>query len=102
MGEGVAIVAVVVVAAVQAALTLALVAWGRWVARRHGTKGWRYASKMPLAALALMVMQYATTGILIVQAFGHVAAADPSEKARFLADGISEAMNLGAFFGIPS
>jgi biopolymer transport protein ExbB/TolQ len=39
---------------------------------------------------------FAATAVLLQRAFGNVATADPSEKARRLAEGISEAMNCTA------
>jgi hypothetical protein len=89
--------------ATSGAVSLGLVYWGRQVAKRHPSPAWRYASWMPIVALGLAALQYATTAYLIVRAFDRVATTvPPDEKARFLAEGISEAMNVGALFGIPS
>lgn len=79
-------VAVLVVVVVQAAFTLGLILWGRWVAKRHPTAAWRYASRMPLVALGLAAAQYAMTAYLIMRGFGRVAGVAPEEKARFSAE----------------
>jgi len=61
--------------------------------------------RAPLVALiagaALLVLGpfagIATTAFFVQRAFGAVADADPSEKARLLASGISDAMNFSVF-----
>ena len=40
---------------VQAVVALGLLVWGRWVARRQGTRRWRGAAWLPMAALLLNV-----------------------------------------------
>lgn len=84
---------------VQLAVSLALFAWGRWVARRHGTAGWRRAAWMPLGGLVLAVVGMAVTAVLLVGAFSSIASVDPSRKAAVLAEHISEAMNATALLG---
>jgi hypothetical protein len=90
------------VAVVQAVFSLGFIFWGRWVAQRHPTAAWRHASRMPAVALLLAALQYAMSGYLIVRGFSRVATVMPEEKARFLAESISEAMNWGAILGLPS
>lgn len=92
----------VVFVVILAGVSIAMVLWGRWVARRHPTAAWRLASHIPLAALGLAALQYATTAYLITRAFGQVSSAMPDQKARMLAEAISEAMNWGAVFGLPA
>ncbi len=102
MTEILTVLAVLIVAVVQAIFTLGFLFWGRWVAKRHPIPAWRYASRMPVVAYVLAALQYAVTGYMIVRGFGRIATVMPEEKARFLAESIGEAMNWGAIFGVPS
>lgn len=86
----------------QLVVASALFAWGRWVARRHGSPGWRRAAWMPLIALGLSLTGVLITSALLVRAFGAIAAVDPAQKASVLAQQISEAMNATAVFLVPS
>lgn len=64
----------------------------------------RRASRGPLAGVisgaSLLILAplagFTTTAVLLQRAFGQVATADPSEKARLLAEGISNAMTFPA------
>jgi len=87
---------------VQLIFSLALFAWGRWVARRKGTAGWRRAAWMPLVALVLAIAGVTASTLALLRSFQAIANADPAEKARLLAEHISEAMNATAFFAIPT
>jgi hypothetical protein len=102
VGEAFAALAVLVIAAIQALVSFGILSWGRWVARRHGTAAWRYASWMPFGALVLMLMQYTTMAVMLVRGFDDVSAIGPEGKARFLGERISGAMNAGSLFGVPS
>lgn len=74
------------------AVPLGLFVWGRSVARKRGGRRWRLASYLPLvAALAPMVGVFFTV-LALIHTFGAVASADPSTKARLLAEGIATAM----------
>lgn len=86
----------------QLVVASALFAWGRWVARRHGSPGWRRAAWMPLIALGLSFTGVLITSVLLVRAFGAIATVDPAQKASVLAQQISEAMNATAVFLVPS
>lgn len=97
------VVGMMAVAAVsQLLVSLALFAWGRWVARRRGGTGWRRAAWMPIAALVLSVVGMVVSTVTLVAAFDAIATADPADKARQLAQHISEAMNATALFAVPS
>ncbi len=52
---------------------------------------------LPFAVATAAVANIVMTVAPIIRAFDTVAVADPSEKARNLANGISEAMNCYAF-----
>jgi MFS family permease len=41
---------------VQAVVAIGLLLWGRWAARRQGTRRWRNAAWLPMAALLLNVV----------------------------------------------
>jgi hypothetical protein len=56
----------------------------------------------PLVALGLAMTGMAMTSYIMLRTFGRVADGDPSTKATELARGISAAMNLTAFFALPS
>ena len=77
---------------VQAALAVGLFAWGRWVARRQRGTWWRWAAWMPLGALVIGVVGVGLSVLLLVQAFGSVAAVDPALRAARLSEGIGRAM----------
>jgi hypothetical protein len=88
--------------AFQLAASLGLFAWGRWVARRHSQAGWRYAAWAPLVAGGLGAIGTGLTVAMLVRSFAEVGRLAPEDKARTLAEGISEAMNVGSFFILPS
>jgi hypothetical protein len=54
--------------AVQAAIAAGLHLWGRWVARRHGTRRWRCVAWLPAVALALNLVGAAATVWLVDRA----------------------------------
>lgn len=82
---------------VPPASTIGLVPWARRLAKRPGVP--RFAARVVygLAAVGGLVIA-AGLGLGVVTATGAVTgeATEPSEKARHLAAGISEAMNCGA------
>ena len=66
-------------------------------ARSHAIKGPLVGVIAGASGLVLApLVGFAVTAVLLQRAFGSVATADPSEKARLLAEGISEAMNCTA------
>lgn len=82
---------------------LGLFFWGRWVARRLGTRGWRRAAWLPLAALGLEGMAFAVFVVLVVSGFldvGHLQ--DPSAKTSALSLHISTASGWASFVGVPA
>jgi hypothetical protein len=86
----------------QLFVTLALGAWGRWVARRHGdTNFWRFARWTPWISMALLTIGAIVAVVLLTRAFEATKTTDAAHKATLLARGISEAMNASAMFMIP-
>lgn len=73
-------------------LVLALFAWGRSVAAKHGTRGWRIAAWMPIAGLVVHHVGVLGTVVGLVRAFGAVSSVAPSDRAPMLANGIATAM----------
>ena len=69
-----------------------LFAWGRSVAAKHGTRGWRAASWMPIVALVVHHIGIVGTIVGLVQAFGAVSDAPAADRAQQLSDGIATAM----------
>ena len=57
---------------------------------------------MPLVAVALAIVGMIVSTVTLVRAFGAVATVDAADKARVLAENISEAMNFTALFAVPS
>ncbi len=103
---GVEVVVIVSLAAIcfggfHILVPVGLAAWGRWVARRHGGRGWRWAAWLPLAALVLGVVGVTVGSDLLIGAFRDVASAHPEEKATILSNAISEAMNCSALLLLP-
>lgn len=84
--------------AVHVGIVVALYAWGRWVAARHGGAWWQRASKLPLVAVASELLGVALTAVFLVHSFGALDRVDPSHKAEVLARSISNAMNAAAVF----
>ena len=74
------------------AVPIALFVWGRSVARKRAGRAWRLASYMPLAAAIAPMVGVFFTVLGLIHAFGAVATADPSSKARVLSEGIATAM----------
>jgi hypothetical protein len=102
MSEGIVVASILAVVAGQAFVSFALFAWGRWVSRRHAAAFWRHASRVPLVAFVLAAAGYALTVIFIVRSFDSVSQSTPQEKARNLAEGISNAMNAAALLWFPA
>lgn len=97
------VVAVVAAAAVSHLLVaLGLFAWGRWVARRRGTAGWRRAAWMPIVAMMLSIVGVVVSTVMLIGSFDEVANVDAANKARVLAQHISQTMNVTALFALPS
>ncbi len=82
---------------VQLAVFFGLSAWGRRVSRRQGTRGWRRAAGLPLAALGLFVVGAGVS--TFYRALGGVSRVD---AAQLLAEGTSTAMNCAAAFTLAS
>jgi hypothetical protein len=101
-GEGGVLFSVLFAIGVHAIFGFGLYFWGRWVARRRGSAGWRRASLMPLFALGLAALGVVIPTVMMLGAFSDVASVEASHKAAVLARSISEAMNLAALFALPS
>lgn len=84
--------------AVHIGVVVALYAWGRRVAARHGGVWWQRASKLPLVAFASELLGVALTVVFLVRSFGALDRVDASHKAEVLARSISNAMNASAVF----
>lgn len=95
-GELVVIALSVFLGLAKLAAIAGLIVWGRWVARRLGTPGWRRASWMPVAAVVAQVVGVLATVGWLVRAFGGLAEVDAASRATVLARSISEAMNCVA------
>src|SRR3954470_17247375 len=102
MNESLLLGQVVIAFVLQAAVSLGLWMWGRWIARRHAAAFWRLAASAPLLALTLSLLGIGFSVVFLLRAFGAVASADPSMKATLLAKNISMAMNGAALFVLPS
>lgn len=89
-------------AVLQLLFSVGLVAWGRWVARRHGSRRWRVAAWMPLVAVGLAITGTVVSTLTLVSAFSSIQYVDPADRSRILADAISAAMNRTALFAVPS
>jgi len=72
--------------------------WTRWLGRRSSVPRFAYRTSYGLVALAALAIAF---GVIFGVVVGHGAVSgegiDPSQKARALAEGISEAMNWSAF-----
>lgn len=73
-------------------VTIGLFLWGRSVADKHGTRGFRLASWMPIAAIVVHHLGIGGTVIGLVMSFGAVESVPASERAMALSDGIATAM----------
>ena len=70
------LLSVVGAAGVQLLVSLGLYAWGRRVARRQGTRGWRRAAWLPIVALGLSVAGASVSSVYFVRAFGAISSVD--------------------------
>lgn len=77
---------------VHVAVPVALVIWGRSVARKRGGRGWLLVSYLPLLAAMASTVGVLFTIVGLIRAFEAVAHADPASKATLLAEGIATAM----------
>ncbi len=73
-------------------ITVGLFLWGRSVAAKHGTRAWRLASWMPIAAIVLHHLGIVGTIVGLVMSFDAVASVPAAERASALSDGIATAM----------
>lgn len=82
---------------VPPASIIGLVLWARWLAKRQGVPRFAAWVAYGLAVVGGLVIA-ASVGLGVVIATSAVSgeAVEPSEKARHLAEGISEVMNCGA------
>jgi hypothetical protein len=84
-------------AVAQFVVPLALYAWARSVARRHGNAArWRWARRLPLIALAIVGASYGVPLALFVAWFPRYVATDAATRATWLARAIATSMNVGA------
>jgi hypothetical protein len=77
---------------IHLSIVYALVAWGRRIAARRGTRAWWIASYMPIAAFFSSMLGLLGTIVGLVRAFGAVSSVDASHRAQHLSDGIAVAM----------
>jgi hypothetical protein len=86
----------------QTIFTLLLVSWGKWVAKRQGdTRFWRFAAFAPWVSVVLLTAGAFISIALVFRAFNSTQSTYAGMKARVLAEGISDALNVGAFFLVP-
>jgi len=78
-------------------IVIGLFLWGRSVAAKHDTRGWRLASWMPIAGIVVHHLGLVGTIVGLVHAFGAVASVAPEQRASQLSDGIATAMWATAF-----
>jgi hypothetical protein len=88
----------------QVGVSVGLHLWGKSIARRHptGTAFWRRLAWAPLVALAMWIVGFNVSIVMLVRSFQRAATVDPAEKATMLAQGISEAMNFTAVVLLPT
>ena len=74
--------------------------WARWLAKRPNAP--RFLRFLPSAIVVLCAVGFLSVAYGLIVSFGAVSgeSVDPSQKARILAEGISEAMNCYALLGI--
>lgn len=77
-------------------LILALLFWGRWVAKKHDTRGWWIAAWLPVVGLVVQHVGIAITILGLIDAFESASAAAPEARATQLAQGIAHAMGATA------
>jgi hypothetical protein len=70
----------------------ALLLWGRWVARKHDSRGWWIAAWLPVLGLVVQHVGILLTILGLLDAFEAVSAAPPHSRAVQLAGGIASAM----------
>lgn len=73
-------------------VVLGLFLWGRSVADKHGTRGFRLASWLPIAGLVVHHLGVIGTIVGLVRAFDAVTDVPAGERAQVLSDGIAVAM----------
>lgn len=73
-------------------VVLGLFLWGRSVADKHGTRGWRLASWMPIAGLVVHHVGVLGTVVGLVRAFDAVSSVPAADRALALSEGIAVAM----------
>lgn len=77
----------------QLAFTVGLWIWGRRVAAKHGGgRAWRWAARMPVAALAVGFLGAGVTVAALAREFRAIADVPPAQKANLLSEGIARAM----------
>jgi hypothetical protein len=86
---------------VQLLFTLGLSAWGRWVARRHGTVGWRRAAMLPWIAFAFAAIGVASTAFFLLHGLSAMHSAS-DRKAELLTNAIGNAMWSTVLTAIPA
>jgi hypothetical protein len=86
----------------QVVMTLALAAWGRWVAkRRGGTRAWTWAARGPWASFVVLTVGMLITIRMLMNVFDGLANSDPARKQQILSEGIARAMTVSAMFIVP-
>jgi hypothetical protein len=93
---------IVVGLVLQIVVTLALSAWGGWVARRRGGgRAWAWAPRAPWISFALLAIGLSITLPMLLRTFDQIARVDAGSRARALSEGISRAMTVSALFIVP-
>ncbi len=85
---------------VSLAFVIGLSIWARRMSRRPGAPA--YVRRIPHVLVGLWITELLCVGVtvgLLVRSFRSIDHVDPSDKARMLAEGISEAMNA-TFLGM--
>lgn len=86
--------------ALQAAFTVGLWIWGRRVAAKHGgSRAWRWAAWMPIAAMAVGFLGAVLTVVALVGEFTAIGDVPPAQRASVLSEGIARSMGAIAVAG---
>ena len=95
-GELVVIAATGLMSLLALGAIVALVAWGRWVARRQGGGAWSAAAWMPVVALLMHVGGGCIAGGMLAYAFDDVSSVAVEQRASALSSMISTTMTVSA------
>lgn len=79
---------------VELPFAIALVMWGRWIGGKYGAPRWVRWSGWAVAVVWAVTAAASTYALVSSARALDAEAADATQKARLLAEGISEAMHL--------